>query len=148
MPSWIKRISIIWERVTNVLARWIVGFALVAVSACAGWDETIQLDKQTADGKDALCNYVYDSWGGAPVTSFCTPEDDGRLVPILVGQGERAEAVATCVADSSGTRWVDCPTADYVACAQEVEAAADVCVSQTGSSCLRLADCVSRVTTP
>ena len=148
MPSWIKRISITWERVTNVLARWIVGFALVAVSACAGWDETIQLDKQTAEGKDALCNYVYDSWGGVPVTSFCTPEDDGRLVPILVGQGERAEAVANCVADSSGTRWVDCPTADFVACAQEVEAASDVCVSQTGASCLRLADCVTRLTAP
>ena len=148
MPNWTKKISIIWERVINVLGRWILGFALVAVSACAGWDETKQLNQHSAEEKDALCNYVYDSWGGAPVTSFCTPEDDGRLVPILVGQGERSEAVSNCTADSSGTRWVDCPTADYVACAQEVEAASDICVSQTGPSCLRLADCVQRVTAP
>ena len=131
-----------------MLNRWVLGFALVVVSACAGWDESKQLSALTADEKDALCNYVYDSWGGAPVTSFCTPEDDGRLVPILVGQGERSEAVANCVADNSGTRWVDCPTADFVACAKEVEDASDVCVSQTGSSCLRLSDCVASVTGP
>ena len=131
-----------------MLNRWVLGFALAAVSACAGWDESKQLSALTADEKDALCNYVYDSWGGAPVTSFCTPEDDGRLVPILVGQGERSEAVANCVADNSGTRWVDCPTADFVACAKEVEDASDVCVSQTGSSCLRLSDCVASVTGP
>ena len=131
-----------------MLNRWVLGLALVAVSACAGWDESKQLSALTADEKDALCNYVYDSWGGAPVTSFCTPEDDGRLVPILVGQGERSEAVANCVADNSGTRWVDCPTADFVACAKEVEDASDVCVSQTGSSCLRLSDCVASVTGP
>ena len=131
-----------------MLNRWVLGFALVAVSACAGWDESKQLSALTADEKDALCNYVYDSWGGAPVTSFCTPEDDGRLVPILVGQGERSEAVANCVADNSGTRWVDCPTADFAACAKEVEDASDVCVSQTGSSCLRLSDCVASVTGP
>jgi len=131
-----------------VLNRWVLGFALVAVSACAGWDESKQLSALNADEEDALCNYVYDSWGGAPVTSFCTPEDDGRLVPILVGQGERSEAVANCVADNSGTRWVDCPTADFVACAKEVEDASDVCVSQTGSSCLRLSDCVASVTGP
>ena len=131
-----------------MLNRWVLGFALVAVSACAGWDESKQLSALTADEKDALCNYAYDSWGGAPVTSFCTPEDDGRLVPILVGQGERSEAVANCMADNSGTRWVDCPTADFVACAKEVEDASDVCVSQTGSSCLRLSDCVASVTGP
>lgn len=126
-----------------MLGRLVLGFALIAVSACAGWDETKNLSALTADEKDALCNYVYDSWGGAPVTAFCTPEDDGRLVPILVGQGERTEAVANCVADASGTRWVDCPTADYAACAREVEDASDVCVSQTGDSCKRLAACVA-----
>ena len=138
--------STTWEPAISVLSRLLLGVALIAVSACAGWDESKQLKDTSADERDALCNYVYDSWGGAPVTSFCTPEDDGRLVPILVGQGERADAVANCVADSSQTRWVDCPTADYVACVKEVEDASDVCVSQTGASCLRLADCVARVT--
>jgi len=128
-----------------VLGRLVLGFALIAVSACAGWDDTKNLSALSGDEKDALCNYVYDSWGGAPVTSFCTPEDDGRLVPILVGQGERTDAVANCIADASGTRWVDCPTADYSACAREVEDSSDICVSQTGDSCKRLAACVAEL---
>ena len=40
------------------------------------------------------------------------------------------------MADNSGRGGVDCPTADFVACAKEVEDASDVCVSQTGSSCV------------
>ena len=128
-----------------MLGRLVLGFALIAVSACAGWDETKKLNALSPDEKEAVCNHVYDSWGGVPVTSFCTPEDDGRLVPILVGQGERDEAVANCIADGTGTRWVDCPTADFAACADEVEAAGDVCVSQTGDSCKRLAACVAEL---
>ena len=143
MPNWMKKTSLTRELASNLHTNWILGLALLAVSACAGWDDTKQLDKLEAAEKEALCNHVYDAWGGAPVTSFCTPEDDGRLVPILVGQGEREEAVAHCVADSSNTRWVDCPTADFVACANDVEEASDVCVSQTSSDCQKLAACVA-----
>jgi hypothetical protein len=131
------------ELVINLKRNWVFALALIAVSSCAGWDDSKQLKDLDDAEKEALCNYVYDAWGGAPVTSFCTPEDDGRLVPIMVGQGERDEAVAHCLADTTQTRWVDCPTKDYVACVVEVEAESDVCVSQTATPCQTLSSCVA-----
>jgi hypothetical protein len=130
-----------------LLKQLLMGLALVAVSACAGWDETKQLDKLEDSEKEALCNHVYDAWGGGAVTSFCSPEDDGRLVPIMVAQGEREDAIDNCLEDSSGTRWVDCPVQDFVACADAVEAASDVCVSQTDLACRTFATCVVAVKT-
>jgi hypothetical protein len=119
------------------------GLALVAISACAGWDNSKQLKDLEPSEKTALCDYAYDAWGGESVSAFCTPSDSGQLVPLYIGQGERQEAVDACVADRNQTRWVDCPVADFVTCLQETDAKGDLCASQTEPTCLRLAGCVA-----
>ena len=66
-----------------------------------------------------------------------------QLVAVYVAQGERQQQVDYCVADADGQRWVDCKVSDYVACLQAVDAAGDVCASQTASECETLATCIA-----
>ena len=128
---------------TKLWTQGLLGFALFGLFACAGWDNTAQLKDLEPDERRALCDYAYDAWGGKPVTSLCTPTDEGQLVAVYVAQGERQQQVDYCVADAEGQRWVDCKVSDYVACLQAVDAAGDVCASQTAPECETLATCIA-----
>ena len=126
----------------------VLGLALFSVAACAGWDDSKALKDLDESEKTALCEFGYDAYGGQPVQAVCTPEEEGRLVPVLIAQGERDEEVEKCVADSRGRRWVDCPTQAYVDCLKAVDSAGDLCASQTADECKALAICVAKATAP
>jgi len=117
--------------------------AFVGLGACAGWDEAKQMNDLSEDERKAICSYQYSALGGAPANAICTAVEDDQQAPVLVSQGEAEVAEAECLADDSGVRWVDCPTADYVACLNAVDAAADLCATQTEAACTAWADCVA-----
>jgi hypothetical protein len=117
--------------------------ALLALSACAAWDDSANLDALDNDAKEALCNYQYDALGGQEFNKFCVANEDGANVPIYVGQGPRADEVERCVADADTQRWLPCPVTLFVECADAADAAGDPCASQTASECEALALCLS-----
>ncbi|MBM65521.1 MAG: hypothetical protein CMH55_04725 [Myxococcales bacterium] len=116
---------------------------VVGLTACAGWDESKQMKDLSDDEKQAICSFQYAALGGAPTNAICTAVEDGQQAPVLISQGEAADAEAECLADDSGTRWVDCRTADYVACLNAVDEAGDLCATQTAAACTAWADCVA-----
>jgi hypothetical protein len=113
--------------------------------ACAGWDDSKQMKDLSDDEKQALCSYQYAALGGAPNNAVCTAVEDDQQAPVFVSQGEREVAEAECLADEAGTRWVDCTTADFVACLNAVDATGDLCATQTDQACTDWADCVANV---
>lgn len=116
---------------------------VLGLVACAGWDDTKQMKDLTEDERSAICAFQYAAMGGQANNAVCTTVEEGQAAPVLISQGESDAAQDACVADSGGVRWVDCPTADYVACLRSVDEEGDLCVTQTAATCKAWADCVA-----